>query len=127
MEEITRQEVKEVLEQSLRMASIPYTEEQLERMVGGYFPPMPKERLEFGDWCNIEQKRYGVPNELWRYKVVGGLNTNHWVDVPVQSPATETRHETMEDVVEVLIDGIHDSRILRFRRCDVKECKIAGK
>lgn len=44
--------------------------------------------FKFGDYATIEQKRHGVPNEMFVHKVVGQLRSNTWVDVPVRVPAT---------------------------------------
>ena len=42
--------------------------------------------LDFGDYCLIEQKRYGVENEMFVHKVIGRLRSNSYVDVPVTTP-----------------------------------------
>ena len=37
--------------------------------------------LDFGDYCKIEQKRYGADNEIYRYKVVGAGKANYYREV----------------------------------------------
>ena len=54
-----------------------------------------KTEFKFGDYAIIEQKRHGAPNEMFVHKVIDQLRSNTWVDVPVQSPATETIHDEM--------------------------------
>ncbi len=75
---------------------------------------------DFGDYVEIEMKRYGCENEHYQHKVVGPLSSNTWVDVPVQSPATETRHSEMADVVRCICGGVCEDEVLKYRVCDVK-------
>lgn len=81
--------------------------------------------LDFGDYCSIEQKRYRAPNEKFIHKVINRLQSNTWVDVPVQSPATETLHECkpgdLEDVVSCICCGIEEKTVLKYRVKDVKK------
>ena len=79
--------------------------------------------LDFGDYCLIEQKRYGVPNEMYVHKVIGGLRSNAYVDVPVQIPRAETIHDEVVDVVACVCCGVCERDILRYRLSDVKEVK----
>jgi len=83
---------------------------------------------QFGDYCTIEQKRYGWPNEHYTHKVIGTLKSNTWVDVPVQSPATETCHyvDELVDVVACVCEGINEREILRYRVLDVRS-RMGGK
>jgi hypothetical protein len=37
---------------------------------------------DFGDYVLLEQKRFGVPNEMFVHKVVQRLRSNYWIDVP---------------------------------------------
>lgn len=74
----------------------------------------------FGDYVRIEMKRYGCPNEIYIHKVIGTLRSNAWVDVPVQSPATETVHTHSEDVVACVCCGVCERNILRYRAIDCK-------
>jgi hypothetical protein len=74
----------------------------------------------FGDYVRIEQKRHGVENEMYLHKVIGTLRSNAWVDVPVQSPATETIHDHSEAVVACVCCGVCERDILRYRASDCK-------
>ena len=75
--------------------------------------------LDFGDYCYIEQKRYGVPNERYKHKVINNLRSNGYVDVPVQSPARETLHTGVVPVVSCICCGVSEREVLHYRVCDV--------
>lgn len=77
--------------------------------------------LDFGDYCTIEMKRHGAPNEFYTHKVIGRLRSNTWVDVPVQSPATEEVHDEMEDVIRCVCCGVCETQVLKFRMSDVRK------
>lgn len=80
--------------------------------------------LKFGDYCNIEQKRYGSDNEMFQHKVIGTFRSNTYIDVPVQSPAIETIHkgkDPMTDVVACICCGIIETEVLRYRLEDVEK------
>lgn len=82
-----------------------------------------KERpIDFGDYVYIEQKRYGVPNEFYLYKVITRLRSNSWVNVPVQAVLNHNviHHEGMADVISCVCGGVHEFEILKFRVIDVK-------
>jgi hypothetical protein len=72
-------------------------------------------KFSFGDLCIIEMKRYGVPNEHYTHKVIGALESNAWVDVPIQSPATETMHDHSEPVIRVICCGVCETTVYRVR------------
>lgn len=76
--------------------------------------------FKFGDYAIIEQKRHGVPNEMFVHKVIDQLRSNTWVDVPVQSPATETIHDEMEDVCLCICCGIDETEVRRYRVKDMR-------
>ncbi len=76
--------------------------------------------FKFGDYATIEQKRHGVPNEMFVHKVVGQLRSNTWVDVPVRVPATETLHGEMEDVCLCICCGIDETEVRRYRVKDMR-------
>jgi hypothetical protein len=80
--------------------------------------------LSFGDYVEIEQKRYMGENEMYLYKVIGTLKSNAWVDVPVQTPAKETLHKEFELVVSCICCGICETEVLKYR---IKDVKKAGK
>lgn len=75
--------------------------------------------FKFGDYAIIEQKRHGVPNEMFVHKVIDQLRSNTWVDVPVQSPATETIHDEMEDVCLCICCGVDETEVRRYRVKDM--------
>ncbi len=108
-----------------------YCDEENSKIILNALNPLPpaegaKEILpEFGDYCTIEQKRYGCANEHYTHKVIGTLRSNSWVDVPVQSPATETIHVTkaLEPVVACVCEGISEREILRYRISDIRNLK----
>jgi hypothetical protein len=79
--------------------------------------------MEFGDYVQIEEKRFGVKNEFFTYKVVGTLRSNKWVDVPVYSPRTERLHSEMEEVIACIVVGIEEREVLYYRVKDVREVK----
>ena len=76
--------------------------------------------MDFGDYVIIEMKRYGVPNEYYTHKVVGVLRSNSYVDVPVQTPATETHHDGLVDVVACVCQGVSERDVRRYRVKDVR-------
>lgn len=76
--------------------------------------------FKFGDYAIIEQKRHGVPNEMFVHKVIDQLRSNTWVDVPVQSPATETMHDEMEDVCLCICCGVDETEVRKYRVKDMR-------
>lgn len=76
--------------------------------------------FKFGDYAIIEQKRHGVPNEMFVHKVIDQLRSNTWVDVPVQSPATETLHDEMEDVCWCICCGVSETEVRAYRVKDMQ-------
>jgi len=80
-------------------------------------------QLKFGQYAMIEQKRHGVDNEMYVHKVIGSLSSNNYVDVPVQSPATETIHKEMTNVVACVCCGVEERIILRYKSSNVSEHK----
>lgn len=85
--------------------------------------------LDFGDYCNIEQKRYGVPNEIYLHKVVGRIRSNSWVDVPVDAAIggkVEVIHKTdgkLESVLLCICCGVDETLVRRYRESDCKRTK----
>ena len=76
--------------------------------------------LGFGDYASIYQKRHGVDDERYTHKVIGVSRSNCWVDVPVESPRTETRHSNIVTVVECICCGVDETEVLKYRYEDVK-------
>lgn len=76
--------------------------------------------IDFGDYVEIEQKRHGVPNEMYRYKVIGSFISNSYVNVPVQSPETETIvNHAVTQVLACICCGIQEVNVRNFRLQDV--------
>lgn len=74
----------------------------------------------FGRYCRIEQLRYGVPNEMFLYKVVASLRSNCWCEVPYKTASKEVRHDSIEDCVLAICCGVDETKVLRFRIADVE-------
>lgn len=74
----------------------------------------------FGRYCRIEQLRYGVPNEMYFYKVVASLRSNCWCEVPYKTASKEVWHDSIEDCVLAICCGIDETKVLRFRVADVE-------
>ena len=79
--------------------------------------------LSFGDYVVIEQKRYRAENEMYVHKVIGTSESNAWVDVPVQSPATETLHKEIMPVVSCICCGVCETEVRKYLIKDVKKVK----
>ena len=77
--------------------------------------------LDFGDYCEIEQKRYGCDNEMYVHKVINNLRSNSDVDVPVQTPATEVWHDSIVPVVSCICCGVVEDKVRKYRIEDVQE------
>lgn len=76
--------------------------------------------LDFGDYCSVEQKRFGAPNEFYGHKVIRSLESNAWMDVPVSHDTKMTTHDNICEVVECICIGVDETRVLRYRRQDVR-------
>jgi len=83
------------------------------------------QNIDFGDYIEIEQKRYGGDNEMYRHKVIGTLRSNTYVPVPVQSPAEEINHGNVVDVVSCVCCGVNERYVLRYKKSDVRLIKTA--
>ena len=77
--------------------------------------------LDFGDYVNIEQHRYGSDNEIYLHKVVGRIKSNAWVDVPVKIPRVNSLHYgELEDVVLCICCGVDGTEVFKYRISDVE-------
>lgn len=76
--------------------------------------------LDFGDYCVIEQKRYGVENEMYTYKVIGNGSANYWRGVPVDGNDRKNKIGDMCLVVKVICCGVSEEKVETFRLQDVK-------
>lgn len=83
-----------------------------------------RELLKFGNYVTIEMKRYGVENEHYIHKVIRQLESNVWVDVPVQEAAKESMHKEVVPVVSCICCGVDETKVLRFRVSDVKPTRL---
>lgn len=80
--------------------------------------------LDFGDVVRIEQKRYTGDNQMYLYKVVGGLESNSYVNVPIDYGPSGTGDDEVQgpDVVPVLrciCCGVDETTVLKFAVSDV--------
>lgn len=75
--------------------------------------------LDFGDYARIEMKRHGCANQIYLHKVIRKQKSNSYVDVPVQSPATETRHDEIAEVYACICCGIDETEVLKYKSTDV--------
>lgn len=76
--------------------------------------------LDFGDYCYIEQKRHGAPNEMYLHKVIGRSNSNAWVDVPVTWTKAENLQDRMEPVLHCICCGVQETEVRRYRESDCR-------
>jgi hypothetical protein len=79
--------------------------------------------LIFGDYVEIEQKRYGGKNEMYLHKVINTSNSNAWVEVPVQD-TTEIWHEKTMPVVSCICCGVYETEVRKYRVMDVKKVYV---
>ena len=77
--------------------------------------------LSFGDYVVIEQKRHGAKNEMYVHKVIGTSESNAWVDVPVQSPATESLHKEVMPVVSCICCGVCETEVRKYLIKDIRK------
>lgn len=84
------------------------------------------EKLDFGDYCHIEQKRFGAPNEQYLHKVIGRLQSSAWVDVPVYACGDEVNHKTIEPVLACICCGVSEREVRRYRESDCRPALRRG-
>lgn len=75
--------------------------------------------MKFGDFVEIEQRRYKMCNENFLHKVIGTSQSNYYVDVPVQLPRTETIHKETIDIVACVCCGVVEREILNYPKSKV--------
>ena len=80
--------------------------------------------MKFGDYVEIEQKRYGVENEMYTCKVIGCLRSNSYVDIPVTYPRIEEYHDKVVEVVACITCGVDERTVKRYKKSDVREKTI---
>ena len=85
---------------------------------------IPKDDIDFGDYVLIEQKRYGAPNEMFQFKVVGSYQSNSYRDVPMDAVDRDKKlHPHVVDVLHVICCGIDETTVDTVRKADVKLIK----
>ena len=85
---------------------------------------IPKDDIDFGDYVLIEQKRYGVPNEMFQFKVVGSYQSNAYRDVPMDGVDRGKKlHSHVVDVLNVICCGIDETKVDTVRKADVRLIK----
>lgn len=86
---------------------------------------IPKDNIDFGDYVLIEQKRYGVPNEMFQFKVVGSYQSNAYRDVPMDAVNRDNKlHTQVVDVLNVICCGIDETKVDTVRKADVRLIKM---
>ena len=80
---------------------------------------MENKSLGFGDYCYIEQDRYGVDNEIYRYKVISSGRSNYYRAVPVNANTPKNVIGEMCDVLKVICCGVLEEKVETFRLQDV--------
>ena len=83
--------------------------------------------IDFGDFVLIPQKRHVSDNEIYLHKVIGKLHSNSWVDVPVQSPATETIHDHIGLVISCICCGVDETEVRNYRVIDTRPNQTGAK
>lgn len=74
----------------------------------------------FGSFCSVEQKRYVGENEFYTYKVISVIESNGWVDIPVDARVNKiVLHDSMEKVVICICMGVSEDKVTRFKLSDV--------
>lgn len=80
--------------------------------------------IDFGDYVEIEQKRYRGENEMFMYKVIsGGNKANYFRGVPVDANDRDNHHGNMADVVKCIQCGVSEDTVETFRLEDVRLLK----
>ena len=73
---------------------------------------------DFGDYCCVEQLRYGTENEKYKYKVIGNGRANYYRHVPARAGGGMV-HGEMCDVVKAIQCGVSEDKVETFRLCDI--------
>ena len=84
--------------------------------------------VDFGDYVEIEQRRYRGNNEMFVYKVIGGgMMSNRWTPVPVDANNLGPERGGMHDVINAVQCGVSEDTIEVFRLQDVVPLENFGK
>ena len=76
--------------------------------------------FEFGDYCKIEQFRFGADNEMYKYKVIGTSKSNSYCDIPVVRTEENTFHDEIVEVVSCICCGVDETKVTKFKKDDIK-------
>lgn len=87
---------------------------------------MSIDNIDFGDYVEIEQHRYGVPNEMYRYKVIGQFRSNHYTTVPIHSVDGDKLQGEVVPVIACICCGVNETKVQKFRVEDVKYLRSAS-
>lgn len=79
---------------------------------------------KFGDYITVEQHRYGGTNEHYLYKVIGTLESNSYIPVPVVGDGEKIIGRNMYPIVRAICCGVCEETVQRFRVQDVKLRKV---
>ena len=79
---------------------------------------------KFGDYITVEQHRYGAPNEHYLYKVIGTLESNSYIQVPVVRNGEKIIGKEIFPIVRAVCCGVCEETVERFRVQDVKLRKV---
>jgi len=83
-------------------------------------------QFKFGDYALIEQKRFGVPNEMYVHKVISQISSNTWVEVPVTVGKKEEIHDHSEPVCLCICCGVDETEVRRYRVKDMQHHAVKG-
>ena len=81
-------------------------------MMGEFVPNVEM----FGLYAKIKQ---GASAEPHTYKIVGALESNSYVDIPIRCPETATIHEEVTPILRVIHCGICEEKVIRVAVKDV--------
>ena len=100
---------------STQMAMVQEARGHIESALAELFPILSTMRtkenpfgLDFGDYVEIEQKRYGCENEMYLHKVINVLESNSWVDIPLGTISSKEHFGLVEPGGKFTLD-------IRFR------------
>lgn len=77
---------------------------------------------DFGDYVLIEQKRFGMQNKMFLYKVIRSFESNSYVEVPVdysKNGEKEIIHGSIVPVCSAICCGVDETEVRKFRIDDV--------
>lgn len=66
---------------------------------------------DFGDYAVVEMERLGGKNEFFYHKVIGVLESDTYVDVPIRTPVKEATHGHYTKVARVVCCGVSENTV----------------